>query len=248
MTSPITAAVHSWDVSTGVDGPGTRFVLFLAGCPLRCQYCQNPDSWHMRDGRRMTLDEILHEVQPYRRFLRVAHGGVTVSGGEPLLQSQFITRFFRQAHEWSLSTALDTSGALGVRADDELLAVTDLVLLDIKSFDPVTYKRLTGAPVAPTLDFARRLAAVGKAMWIRFVLVPDLTDDPLNVAGLADFVAGLGPAVQRVEILPFHRLGVPKYAALGRPFPLDATPTPSAALVKRAQAQFQERGLPVLVA
>jgi pyruvate formate lyase activating enzyme len=102
--------------------------------------------------------------------------------------------------------------------------------------------------VAPTLDFARRLAAVGKAMWIRFVLVPDLTDDPLNVAGLADFVAGLGPAVQRVEILPFHRLGVPKYAALGRPFPLDATPTPSAALVKRAQAQFQERGLPVLVA
>jgi pyruvate formate lyase activating enzyme len=190
MTSPITAAVHSWDVSTGVDGPGTRFVLFLAGCPLRCQYCQNPDSWHMRDGRRMTLDEILHEVQPYRRFLRVAHGGVTVSGGEPLLQSAVHHPVLPPGPRM---VALHRAGHVrcpGRPADDELLAVTDLVLLDIKSFDPLTYKRLTGAPVAPTLDFARRLAAVGKAMWIRFVLVPDLTDDPLNVAGLADFVAG----------------------------------------------------------
>jgi pyruvate formate lyase activating enzyme len=242
------AAVHSRDISTGVDGPGTRFVLFLAGCPLRCQYCQNPDTWHMRDGRRMQLDEVLREVERYRRFLHVAHGGVTVSGGEPLLQSQFVTEFFRRCRQWGLPTALDTSGLLGVRADDDLLAVTDLVLLDIKSFDPATYRRTTGGEVAPTLAFARRLADLGKPMWIRFVLVPGLTDDPANVDGLADFVASLGPAVQRVEVLPFHKLGAPKFAALGRPFPLSLTPVPSAALIERTRAQFAARNLPVLTA
>jgi pyruvate formate lyase activating enzyme len=242
MTSPITAAVHSWDVSTGVDGPGTRFVLFLAGCPLRCQYCQNPDSWHMRDGRRMTLDEILHEVQPYRRFLRVAHGGVTVSGGEPLLQSQFITRFFRQAHEWSLSTALDTSGALGVRADDELLAVTDLVLLDIKSWDGALYRRLTGRDLHPTLAFARRLAARGTPVRVRFVLVPGLTDEPDNVCGVARFAAGLGN-VERVDVLPFHRLGAAKYGELGMRFPLAHVDPPDGDLVARVVDRFRDAGL-----
>jgi len=242
------AAVHSWDISTGVDGPGTRFVLFLAGCPLRCRYCQNPDTWRMRDGHRMELDEVLLEVERYRRFLHVAHGGVTVSGGEPLLQSRFVTEFFRPCRQWQLPTALDTSGLLGVRADDDLLAVTDLVLLDIKSFDPDTYRRTTGKEVAPTLAFARRLADLGKPMWIRFVLVPGLTDDPANVDGLADFVATLGPAVERVEVLPFHKLGAPKYAALGQPFPLSLTPTPSAALIERTRAQFEARNLPVLTA
>jgi pyruvate formate lyase activating enzyme len=245
---PNVASVHSYDISTGVDGPGTRFVLFLAGCPLRCLFCQNPDTWHMRDGRRMTLDEVMAEVALYRRFLRVAKGGVTVSGGEPLLQSQFVTQFFRRCKEWELPTALDTAGLLGVRAGAELLAVTDLVLLDIKSFDPATYRRVTGQEVDPTTAFARRLADLGKSMWIRFVLVPGLTNDSENVAGIAEFVATLGPAVERVEILPYHRLGAPKYAALGKPFPLADTQPPTDAEIAAALAIFQEQHLPVLVA
>ena len=247
-SDPREASVHSWDVSTGVDGPGTRFVLFLSGCPLRCLYCQNPDTWHMRDGRRMHLDAIMDELRRYQRFLRVARGGVTVSGGEPLLQSEFVTEFFGECKAGGLTTALDTSGHLGVRADDTLLGVTDLVLLDIKSFDPGTYQRLTGKEVQPTLDFARRLADRGTAMWIRFVLVPGVTDDPDNVSRLADFIAGLGPAVERVEILPFHRLGAHKYEALRMRFPLEDTPTPDAELIERTRSQFAERQLPVLSA
>ena len=247
-SDPREASVHSWDVSTGVDGPGTRFVLFLSGCPLRCLYCQNPDTWHMRDGRRMHLDAIMDELRRYQRFLRVARGGVTVSGGEPLLQSEFVTEFFGECKAGGLTTALDTSGHLGVRAGDTLLGVTDLVLLDIKSFDPSTYHRLTGKEVEPTLDFARRLADRGTAMWIRFVLVPGVTDDPDNVSRLADFIAGLGPAVERVEILPFHRLGAHKYEALRMRFPLEDTPTPDAELIERTRSQFAERQLPVLSA
>ncbi|GAA1825876.1 pyruvate formate-lyase-activating protein [Luedemannella flava] len=242
------ASVHSWDISTGVDGPGTRFVLFLSGCPLRCQFCQNPDTWHMRDGNRMSLEEVMREVRRYERFLHVAHGGVTCSGGEPLLQSLFVTSFFHSCKDLGLHTALDTAGLLGVRADADLLAGTDLVLLDIKSYDPDTYRLITGKEVAPTLAFARRLADLGKAMWIRFVLVPGLSDDPANVAGLADFVAGLGPVVQRVEVLPYHRLGVPKWAALGRPYPLAGTPAPTPEQVSAATASFAERQLPVLSA
>lgn len=242
------ASVHSWDLSTGVDGPGTRFVLFLSGCPLRCLYCQNPDTWHMRDGTRRRLDSIMEDVGLYRRFLQVAHGGVTASGGEPLLQSEFVTSFFAACQEWDLNTALDTSGHLGIRADADLLAVTDLVLLDIKSWDPKTYRRLTGEEVEPTLRFAERLAAVGQKMWIRFVLVPGVTDDPANVEGIAKFVATLGPAVERVEILPFHRLGQHKYDALRLPFPLAETEPPDDALIARAIRQFEEQQLPVLIA
>jgi pyruvate formate lyase activating enzyme len=242
------ASVHSWDLSTGVDGPGTRFVLFLSGCPLRCLYCQNPDTWHMRDGTRRRLDSIMEDLALYRRFLQVAHGGVTASGGEPLLQSEFVTEFFGACREWGLNTALDTSGHLGIRADADLLSVTDLVLLDIKSFEPRTYRRLTGKEVEPTLIFAERLAALGQRMWVRFVLVPGVTDDPANVAALAAFVAGLGPAVERVEILPFHRLGQHKYDALRLPFPLDGTEPPGDALIERTRALFAEQRLPVLVA
>ena len=242
------ASVHSWDLSTGVDGPGTRFVLFLSGCPLRCLYCQNPDTWYMRDGRRRRLDAILEDVALYRRFLQVAHGGVTASGGEPLLQSEFVTELFRAAQAWDLTTALDTSGHLGIRAQADLLSVTDLVLLDIKSWDPDTYRRLTGKEVEPTLRFAERLAEQGQRMWIRFVLVPGVTDDPANVAGIARFAAGLGPAVERVEILPFHRLGQHKYDALRLRFPLADTEPPDEALIARTHDLFAEQRLPVLVA
>ncbi|MGW6442652.1 pyruvate formate-lyase-activating protein [Lentzea sp. NPDC055074] len=239
-----TGSVHSWDVSTAVDGPGTRFVLFLSGCPLRCLYCENPDTWHMRDGHRKTVDEVMAEVAKYRRFIEVAGGGLTITGGEPLLQPDFTAAVFHRAKELGLHTALDTSGFLGARASDHLLTDTDLVLLDIKSWDPATYRHVTGGEVAPTLRFARRLSDLGKTMWIRFVLVPGLTDDPDNVAGIASFVSTL-KTVERVEVLPFHKLGAPKYAALGIRFPLADVPTPDNDLVRRVRDQFAGCGVPV---
>ncbi|MEO6086858.1 MAG: pyruvate formate-lyase-activating protein [Umezawaea sp.] len=237
-----TGAVHSWDVATAVDGPGTRFVVFTAGCPLRCQYCQNPETWHEHDGQRVSVDELMAEIVKYRRFIEVAGGGVTVSGGEPLLQHEFVAELLHRCKELGLHTALDTSGFLGAKATDALLADTDLVLLDIKSWDPATYRRTTGEEVAPTIEFARRLSDLGKPMWIRFVLVPGLTDDWDNVEGIAEFVATLN-SVECVDVLPFHKLGAPKYTALGIPFPLADTPTPDAALVERVRGQFTRHGL-----
>ncbi|MET9232226.1 pyruvate formate-lyase-activating protein [Lentzea sp. NPDC003310] len=240
-----TGSVHSWDISTAVDGPGTRFVLFLSGCPLRCLYCHNPDTWHMRDGSRKTVEEVAAEMAHYRRFIEVAGGGMTISGGEPLLQPGFTAAVFRAAKELGLHTALDTSGFLGARASDALLADTDLVLLDIKSWDPATYRRVTRGEVTPTLEFARRLSGLGKPMWVRFVLVPGYTDALDNVEGVARFVADLD-AVERVEVLPFHKLGAPKYAALGLPFPLEDVPTPDRELVERVRDQFASHGVTAL--
>ncbi|WP_244948738.1 pyruvate formate-lyase-activating protein [Micromonospora sagamiensis] len=241
----MTGSVHSWDISVGLDGPGTRFVAFLAGCPLRCQYCHSPDTWYRRSGQQRTVDELMTEIERYRRFISVANGGVTLSGGEPLQQPRFTGEVLRRCHDLGLHTALDTSGFLGDRADDALLDTTDLVLLDVKSWDPTTYRQVTRTgSVAPTLRFGRRLAERGTPIWIRFVLVPGLTDAVDNVAGVADFAAGLA-TVQRVEVLPFHRLGAHKYAELGIAFPLADTAPPSPELTARVRGQFAERGLTV---
>ncbi|MCX5599774.1 pyruvate formate-lyase-activating protein [Streptomyces phaeochromogenes] len=237
-----TGRIHSWDLSTGVDGPGTRFVLFVNGCPLRCLYCANPDTWHMRDGREATVDEVMAEIDKYREFITTAGGGVTITGGEPLLQPAFTASVLRRCKEAGLHTAVDTSGLLGARATDELLADTDLVLLDIKAFEIATYRTLTGGELAPTLSFATRLDRLGIPVWIRYVLVPGWTDDPEAVDGLARFVAGLGN-VDRVDVLPFHKLGASKYEALDIPFPLRDNPVPEPALTERVREQFREHGL-----
>ncbi|MFD9068711.1 pyruvate formate-lyase-activating protein [Streptomyces lasiicapitis] len=239
----VTGSVHSWDLSTGVDGPGTRFVTFLAGCPLTCLYCHNPDTWRMRSGRRTTADDVIAEAAKYRAFIEAAGGGATVSGGEPLLQPVFTGELLhRLKHELGLHTALDTSGFLGARATDALLRDVDLVLLDIKSWDRDTYRHVTGRPLRPTLDFADRLAALGKEVWVRFVLVPGLTDDPANIDGVARFAAGLGN-VSRVDVLPFHKLGEAKWDALGKDFTLRDTPAPTPEQMAAAKAIFAARGL-----
>jgi pyruvate formate lyase activating enzyme len=240
-----TGRLHSYDISTGVDGPGTRFVAFLAGCPLRCGYCHSPDTWHRRSGQPTTADDLITEIRRYERFLKVAGGGVTISGGEPLQQPAFTGEVLRRCHEMGLHTALDTSGFLGHRADDALLDATDLVLLDIKSGDPATYRKVTcTGRLAPTVRFAHRLAERGVPIRIRFVLVPGLTDAPANVDAVAAIAAGV-PTVERIEVLPFHRLGAAKYAALGLPFPLADTPVPDTALLERVHAQFRRHGLTV---
>ena len=241
---PVRGRLHSWDISTGVDGPGTRFVAFLAGCPLRCLYCQNPDTWRMRDGTDTTAEAVLAQAANVRRFVQVAGGGFTVSGGEPLLQPAFTEALFTGAKELGLHTALDTSGFRGDHAGRRLLELTDLVLLDIKSWDRATYRRVTGVELDPTIRFARRLAAMEIQIWLRFVLVPELTDDPANVEGVARFAAGLGN-VARVDVLPFHRLGAARYARLGVPFPLSATEPPTSELVCRVRDQFARAGLAV---
>ena len=241
----LTGSVHSWDLSTGVDGPGTRMTLFMAGCGMRCQFCQNPDTWRMRDGVRHTVDEVIERVSRYATIMKVTGGGLTVSGGEPLLQARFVMNVFRRCKDLGIHTALDTAGLLGARLSDDDLNYVDLTLLDIKSGLPETYQRVTGRPLQPTLDFAERLSRLGKTMWIRFVLVPGLTDAPENVDAIASFVAELD-AVERLEVLPFHQLGREKWAATGEPYLLGETRSPSPELVDRVRGQFAEYGINVM--
>jgi pyruvate formate lyase activating enzyme len=237
--------VHSYHVGSTVDGPGVRMVVWTTGCPLRCAYCHNPDTWKLRGGTPTAADEVLAQLRGYARFLRTARGGLTISGGEPLVQAPFVTHLFRQARQLGVHTALDTSGFLGDRLADADLESIDLVLLDIKSFLPEVHRRLTGRDVAPTLRFARRLSDLGRPMWVRFVLVPGLTDDPANVAGLAAFVATLR-TVERVEVLPFHQMGRYKWERLGLPYTLAGTPEPDEALVERVRGQFRQHDLYVV--
>lgn len=241
----VPGAVHSWDVSTAADGPGTRFVTFLAGCPLRCLYCQNPDTWKRRSGQLVTVDELVAKMLTFRPFILAAGGGVTVSGGEPLLQPVFVERYLQRCHEEGMHTALDTSGFLGARASDALLDATDLVLLDVKSSDPDTYRRVTGGALQPTIEFGDRLARRGNRMRIRFVLVPGLTDDPANIGGVADLAARWGEAVEQVDILGYHRLGAAKYDELGLRYPLEGVEPPTADQLAAAAAHFTARGIPV---
>lgn len=235
-------SVHSWELVTAVDGPGTRLTVFLAGCPLRCLYCHNPDTMEMRRGRPVTAEEVLGRVRRYAPVLTVTGGGLTISGGEPLMQPAFVARLLRGAKEMGLHTALDTSGYLGAHCTDAMLDDVDLVLLDVKSGIPETYRRVTGRDLQPTLDFSRRLAARGTEMWIRFVLVPGLTDDVENVDAVARHVATLG-SVRRVEVLPFHQMGQDKWASLGMRYELDGVRPPSPETVERVRGQFRARGL-----
>ncbi|WP_431267677.1 radical SAM protein [Dankookia sp. P2] len=174
--------VHSYETGSTVDGPGVRLMLFMSGCFLRCQFCHNPDTWHLKDGTRIELAHAARRLGDFAPALRAMGGGLTISGGEPLVQLGFTRGVYAAAKEMGLHTALDTSGFLGHRADDDYLRNVDLVLLDIKSGDPDTYRRVTGVELKPTLRFAERLATMGKAVWVRFVLVPGLTDDPENIA------------------------------------------------------------------
>lgn len=237
--------VHSTESGAGVDGPGMRFVFFMSGCQFRCQYCHNPDTWKLHAGRQLTLDEALAELAPYAGFLKFA-GGVTISGGEPLMQPEFVGALLHAIKlRFGLHTALDTQGFLHESISDDWLADVDLVLLDIKHSDPQRYQQITGQPLQPTLDFAQRLKRLGKPIWLRYVLVPGLTDDLDDIARLADYAASLGGMVQRVEVLPFHQMGADKWAQLGLDYPLADTPVPTAALVAAAREQFAARGLVV---
>ena len=244
MAEALEGWVHSTETFGTADGPGIRYVLFLSGCPLRCQYCHNPDSWHRRDGRPMPVDEVLRDIADYRDFFGRGRqrGGVTLSGGEPLAQPRFCHAVLRGCKAMGLHTALDTSGYLGALADDALLQEVDLVLLDIKAVTERQYHTLTGAKLEPTIRFAERLADLHKPVWLRYVVVPGITDNLDDIESLATFAAGLGN-IERVEVLPFHHLGEHKWRNLGLTYPLKSVQPPSEQALKQAQTTFRNAGL-----
>ncbi|MCD7928769.1 MAG: pyruvate formate lyase-activating protein [Clostridiales bacterium] len=232
--------VHSLESFGLVDGPGVRFVVFLQGCRMRCQYCHNPETWTTEGGTDWTAQALFQRVWRYRNYWG-KQGGVTVSGGEPLLQLDFLTAFFALAKEKGVHTVLDTAGNPFTRGEPffsrfrQLMEVTDLVMLDLKQTDPAAHKALTGWDNDNILDMARYLSDTGKPMWVRRVLVPGLTDDPAELTRLKAFLDSLN-TVERVEILPYHTLGTFKWDNLGIPYPLEGVPTPTEEQVAQAEA------------
>jgi pyruvate formate lyase activating enzyme len=233
--------VHSYETSSRYDGPGLRIVLFVSGCLLRCSYCHNPDTWHLKDGTYVSALQVIERLRSFAPALRALNGGLTISGGEPLVQTKFTRRILAGAKQLSLHTAIETSGFLGDRVDDDYLSTLDLVLLDIKSSDPQTYRNVTGRELAPTLRFAQRLAEAGKPVWVRFTLVPGLTDDPKNVEGIARLVAPM-MNVEWVEVQPFHQLGAFKWKAMDLDYKLSETAPATSILVNRVLQQFRDAG------
>jgi pyruvate formate lyase activating enzyme len=233
--------VHSYETSSRYDGPGLRAVLFVSGCLLRCTYCHNPDTWHLKDGTRISVRQVLDRLATFAPALRSLDGGLTISGGEPMVQIAFTRGILAGAKEMGLHTAIETAGLLGERADDRYLSALDMVLLDIKSSDPETYRKVTGRDLMPTLRFAERLAAIGKRTWVRFTLVPGHTDDPANVEGIAQFVAPM-KNVEWVEVQPFHQLGAFKWKAMGLEYKHLDTQPPTRELINRVLEQFRTAG------
>jgi pyruvate formate lyase activating enzyme len=233
---------HSFTTGSTVDGPGVRVVAWLTGCQFRCLYCHNPDTWHLINGIPVPLARAVQELGKYRHGLKVMSGGFTLSGGEPLMQDRFAVRMFSAAKDMGIHTALDTNGYLGERLSDDELKKIDLVLLDIKSWDPDAHRNLTGKDVQPVLEFARRLGAQKRPAWLRYVLVPGLTDDFVGIEKLAKFVADQGN-FERVDVLPFHQLGQFKWKKLGINYSLDQTRPPSPEVVQKAVGFFRANGL-----
>jgi pyruvate formate lyase activating enzyme len=236
--------LHSYTTGSAVDGPGVRVVAWTTGCMWRCQYCHNPDTWTMSNGIPVTVAKATEELRKYRHGLKVMSGGLTISGGEPLMQHRFVVKLLTAARSMGIHTAIETNGYYSNRLTDLELKTIDLVLLGIKTWDPERHRHLTGMDVNATLEFARRLAALGRPVWIRFVLVPGLTDDPEDIARIAEFAAGLGN-VQRVDVLPFHQMGRYKWKNLGIEYKLEDVEPPSHEAVQRACAQFRQSGLTV---
>lgn len=236
--------VHSFDSFGTVDGPGLRLVVFMQGCTFRCLYCHNPDTFELNAAPFMvTPNQAFERVQKFKRYYK--KGGVTISGGEPLLQPTFIKEFFKLCKGVGVHTAIDTAGSILTEEVKKALTYTDLVLLDIKCIDPDIHKSLTGQSLKPTLNFAEYLSKEGIPMWIRYVLVPGITDRDDLIEKHADYVASF-KNVEKVELLPFHKLGLHKYEKLGMEYPLKDTNSPTAERVENAKNIYRSRGLKVI--
>lgn len=234
--------IHSIESFGTVDGPGVRFVVFFQGCPMRCAYCHNPDTWNMEEGQQMEADEIIDKMQRNKAFYTT--GGITATGGEPMQQMDFLTELFAKAKKQGIHTCLDTSGIMftGVKEDgrpkdervEKLMEVTDLVMLDIKHIEDTAHRNLTGHSNAHILEFARYLDAIGKPVWIRHVVVPGITFDKKELTDLGKFLKGLSN-VEKLEVLPYHAMGKVKYDNLGIDYRLKDTPQLTKAEAKEAE-------------
>ncbi len=230
--------IHSTETFGSVDGPGVRFIIFVSGCPMRCQFCHNPDTWNMSAGQEYTADELLKTALRYRSYWKNG-GGITVSGGEPLLQIDFLIDLFKKAKEAGVHTTIDTSGAPFTREEpffgkfEELMKYTDLLLLDIKHIDDEQHKILTGHSNQNILDMARYLSDTGKPVWIRHVLVPERSDKDEYLMRLNEFIQTLSN-VEKVEVLPYHTLGAYKWKELGMEYPLEGIDPPTKERIENA--------------
>jgi len=233
--------LHSYTTGSTVDGPGVRVVAWTTGCMWRCQYCHNPDTWTMTNGAPVPVERAVEELRKYRDDLRIMKGGFTLSGGEPLMQHRFAIKLLAAAKKMGIHTTIETNGFNGEKVTDAELAEIDLVMLGVKSWG-ARHKTLTGQDIEPTLAFGRRLAALRKPIWIRFVLVPGLTDDPADLAHIAAYAAGLG-TVERVEVLPFHQMGKYKWERLGLEYKLAGAVAPTPDQCARACEIFRTAGL-----
>ena len=227
--------VHSFETFTTVDGPGIRFILFLSNCPLRCKYCHNPDTWACK-GKEYSVDDIVNEILKYKNYYK--NGGVTISGGEPLLQINFVIEIFKKLKKYNMHTAIDTSGITfnenQIEKFDELNKYTDLYLLDIKEVDDKKHIELTGKSNKNILEFAQYLSKNNKKVWIRHVIVPTINLDKDDLIKTREFINTLNN-VERVDVLPYHTLGVHKYKELGLKYPLEGVRTPTSEEIKFAK-------------
>lgn len=237
--------IHSIESFGTVDGPGIRFVVFFQGCPMRCLYCHNPDTWKTGAGMQMSAEDILSRMERKRVFYST--GGITATGGEPMLQMEFLIELFTKAKERGIHTCLDTSGIVFVPNPDskiyaqtqQLMQITDLVMLDIKHMDPRGHKELTGHSGEPALAFAEYLNEIHKQVWIRHVVVPGITDDVEGLRALGNYLKTLDN-VEKLEVLPYHNLGVSKYENLGMTYPLKDTPQLTKDQAKAAEAVIRK--------
>src|SRR5690348_4241968 len=232
----------SFTTGFAVDGPGVRVVAWTTGCMWRCLYCHNPDTWTMRNGIPVSVGNATEQLRKYAHGLKVMNGGVTFSGGEPLMQDRFIVKMLAAAKRLGIHTTVETNGYLGEKLSDAELATIDMVLLGIKAWGSEKHKKLTGRDLDPTLAFARRLSQAKKPVWVRFVLVPGLTDEADDIAHIAEFAASLGN-VERVDVLPFHQMGRYKWEKLGMRYQLNDTQEPTIEATEKAVALFRAQGL-----
>ncbi|HEX6901384.1 MAG TPA: pyruvate formate-lyase-activating protein [Thermoanaerobaculia bacterium] len=237
--------LHSYTTGSAVDGPGVRVVAWLTGCMWRCRYCHNPDTWTLKNGIPVTVKRAADELRKYSNGLKIMKGGFTLSGGEPLLQHRFAVKLLAEARRMGVHTTIETNGFFSDRVSDAELELIDLVMLGLKTWDPARHVDLTGQDNDHTIAFARRLAALRKPVWIRFVLVPGLTDDPDDMAKSAAFAASLGN-VERVEVLPFHQMGRYKWERLGMNYTLKDTEPPTIEATEAACAVWRAAGLYVV--
>lgn len=218
--------IHSMESGSFVDGPGLRFVVFLAGCPLRCTFCHNPDTWKPCAGQSMTVQQVMQRITPFARFLQVAGGGVTFSGGEPTLQLPFLLELVHECKQAGLHVALESSGYRGRHTPTDLLRNLDLLILDVKSIDPTTYRQLTHVPIQGMLDTAELAAEEKLPLWLSVILIPNQTDSPAHLKQLGQWAASLGN-VRKISIKPFHQLGANKWEMLGLDYPMQNVHPPT---------------------